>query len=205
MTSIVDLALGLSLVAAPVCAAGLALAPSRRIAVALLMGVFLGCGAGIGFGQQLRIGLGLVATGAVACGILALGLERSHWPARREGAGPAPVGRVFRGATVALVAAAAWGLSAPYVALPGPVSSARLTAAVMTVAMGLLQLGLSQEQGAAALGLLTALAGFEVFYAGLEPSLALRAVLAAIMIGIALVSSMLLEAPPPQREERDVG
>jgi hypothetical protein len=46
-----------------------------------------------------------------------------------------------------------------------------------------------------ALGLLTALAGFELFYTALEPSLALRAVLAAIMLGIAVVTGILLESP----------
>jgi hypothetical protein len=84
----------------------------------------------------------------------------------------------------------------------GAVPAPRLTSAVMILAMGLLQLGLSQEQGAAAIGLLTALAGFEVWYAGLEPSLALRVVLAAIMLGIALVSSILLQeqvAPSARR------
>jgi hypothetical protein len=75
----------------------------------------------------------------------------------------------------------------------------------MIMAMGLLQLGLSQEQGAAALGLLTALAGFELLYAGLEPSLALRAVLAGIMLGVALVSSVLLQPSGAVTESRRTG
>jgi hypothetical protein len=150
-------------------------------------------GATIGLGQQLRIGLGLVATGGLACAILAIGFERARWPERGPGEGLVSSGRAFRAATVLLVAAAAWGLAVSSASTIGAVPPSRVTAAVLIVAMGLLQLGLSQEQGAAALGLLTALAGFEVFYTGLEPSLALRAVLAGIMLGIALVSSVLLE------------
>jgi hypothetical protein len=185
----------ISLVAAPLCAAGLNLAPPRRVALLLLFGVFAGSGASIALGQQVRIGLGLLATGGVACAILAIGFERAGWPRRGEGHGPVPGGRFFRAATVLFVAAAAWGVAAPSASATGALAASRLTSAVMILAMGLLQLGLSQEQGAAALGLLTALAGFEVFYTGLEPSLALRAVLAAIMLGIALVSSVLLEMP----------
>ena len=188
-----NLAMGIGLVVAPLCAAGLNLAPTRRIALALLLGVFAGIGANIGLGQQLRIGLGLLATGALACAILAIGFERTGWPRQGEGLGLMPAGRAFRAATVLLVAAAAWGIAAPYASGIGSLPAGRVTAAVMIVAMGLLQLGLSQEQGAAALGLLTTLAGFEVFYTGLEPSLALRAVLAGIMLGVALVSSVLLE------------
>lgn len=205
MTPTAGIVAGIGLVLAPLCAAGLNLAPSRRVSLLLLLGVFAGAGASIGLGQQLGIGLGLVATGGLACAILAIGFERSGWPRHGQGLGPVAGGRPFRAATVLLVAAAAWGISAPYASAIGDLSSSRLTAAVMILAMGLLQLGLSQEQGAAALGLLTALAGFEFVYAGLEPSLALRAVLAGIMLGIALVSSVLLEEAGTGIERRRTG
>jgi hypothetical protein len=181
------------------------LAPGRRVSLALLLGVFAGAGVSIGVGQQLRIGLGLLATGALACAILAFGFERAGWPRQGEGLGLVPAGRAFRAATVLLVAAAAWGIAAPHASGIGSLPAGRVTAALMIVAMGLLQLGLSQEQGAAALGLLTTLAGFEVFYTGLEPSLALRAVLAGIMLGIALVSSVLLEPVSGVVEGRRTG
>jgi hypothetical protein len=189
MTSTADIVLGLSLVVGPLCAAGLSLAPGRRVALLLLLGVFTAAGATIGLAQSIRLGLGLAATGFVACALLALGFQRGGWTPDGLEKG----GRAFRAATVMLVAAAAWGLAIPYAASAGAIPAPRLTSAVMILAMGLLQLGLSQEQGAAAVGLLTTLAGFEVWYAGLEPSLALRAVLAAITLGIALVSGVLLQ------------
>ena len=205
MTSMVEIVMGFSLLVAPLCAAGLNLAPPRRVALVLLMGVFAGVGANIGLSQQLRIGLALLATGGLACAILAIGFERARWPGQGEGVGLVPAGRAFRAATVLLVAAAAWGIAAPYASGIGALPAARVTAALMIMAMGLLQLGLSQEQGAAALGLLTALAGFELFYAGLEPSLALRAVLAGIMLGVALVSSVLLQPSGEATEGRRTG
>jgi hypothetical protein len=193
MTSTADIVLGLSLVVGPLCAAGLSLAPGRRVALLLLLGVFTAAGATIGLAQSIRLGLGLAATGFVACALLALGFQRGGWTPKVEADGLEKGGRAFRAATVMLVAAAAWGLAIPYAASAGAIPAPRLTSAVMILAMGLLQLGLSQEQGAAAVGLLTTLAGFEVWYAGLEPSLALRAVLAAITLGIALVSGVLLQ------------
>ena len=200
-----DIVLALSVFVAPLCAAALNLAPSRRLSLLLLLGVFTAAGATIGLSQQIRIGLGIAATGMVACALLAFGFQRSGWQPRRAAGGLAGSGRGFRAATVLLVAAAAWGLLVPYASSAGAISAPRLASAVMILSMGLLQLGLSQEQGAAALGLLTALAGFELWYAGLEPSLALRAVLAAIMLGIALVSSVLLQeqggAAPERRAE----
>ena len=205
MTSMVDIVVGLSLVVSPLCAAGLNMAPPRRVALVLLVGVFAGVGANIGLGQQLRIGLALLANGLLASAILAIGFERARWPGQGEGVGLVPAGRAFRAATVLLVAAAAWGIAAPYASGIGALPAARVTAALMIMAMGLLQLGLSQEQGAAALGLLTALAGFELFYAGLEPSLALRAVLAGIMLGVALVSSVLLQPSGEATEGRRTG
>ena len=200
-----DFVAAIALGVGPLCAAGLALAPSRWVAIVLLLGVFIATGTAIALGQQLRIGVGLIATGALTCGILAIGFERALWPRPSEAGGPIPAGRAFRAATVLLVAAAAWGIAAPQAASIAALPAPRLTAAVMIVAMGMLQLGLSQEQGAAAVGLLTALVGFEMFYAALEPSLALRAVLAGIMLGIALISSVMLEEAAVATGDRRAG
>jgi hypothetical protein len=195
MTSAEEIVIVMGLIAAPLCAAALNLNPSRRASLLLLLGVFAGTAGSVSFDQELRIGLGLFATGAVACAVLAVGFERSRWPTRSARGGPLPGGRGFRAATILLVGVAVWGLTIPYASTNAPTSAARLTSAAMILAMGLLQLGLSQEQGAAALGLLTTLAGFEFFYTALEPSLALRASLGGIMVAIALISSILLEVP----------
>lgn len=183
------------LLLAPICAAGLALANRRWVSLGLLLGVFAGAALVLVAGQQDRIGAGLLLTGTLCCAILAVGFRRSDWRPVARAQESIPGGRGFRLAVVFLVGTAAWGVSAS--AAPGqiPVPPARLTAAALVFAMGLVQLGLSQEHGAVALGLLTTVAGFEMFYTALEPSLALRAVLAAIMLGIAFVTSILLELP----------
>lgn len=191
MTGVEDLLVGLGLVVGPICAAALVLWPSRGASIALLFGVFVGAGTVVGFGQQIRIGAGLILTGAICCAILLLGFRGADRPFSQ---GTLPSGRAFRLAAVLLVGSAVWGLSNPYAGAVGPLTPARVSSGAVILGMALLQLGLSQEQGAAALGLLSALAGFEMLYIGLEPSLALRAVLAGLMLGIALVSSILLAA-----------
>jgi hypothetical protein len=180
---------------ASICSAGLVLAGSRPAALWMLLGIFGGAALILAPANQTRIAGALLLTGASTVGILALGFRRSGWRPRPQAAGSIPGGSGFRLAAILLVGVATWGVTAS--AIPGevPIPQARLSVAAFTFAMGLLQLGLSQEQGAVALGLLTALAGFELFYTALEPSLALRAVLAAIMLGIAVVTGILLESP----------
>jgi hypothetical protein len=197
--------LSLSLVLGPLCAAALNLVPGRKVGLLLLLGVFVSGGAIVGLAQSLRLGLGLTATGLVACALLGLGFRRSGWTTPAEAGVAERAGRAFRGATVLLIAAAVWGVVLTQTTAMGAVPAPRLRSAVMILALGLLQLGLNQEQGAAALGLLTVLVGFEVWYTALEPSLALRVVLAAIMVGIALVSSVLLESHADPAPERRIG
>jgi len=181
---------------APICAAGLVLTNGRWVALGMLLGAFAGAALVLGGSGQPGIGAALFLTGALCCMVLAVGFRRSEWSPSALREGSIPGGQGFRLAAVLLVGTAAWGLSTPAAAASIQVPPARLTAAAITFAMGLLHLGLSQEQGAVTLGLLTALVGFEMFYVLLEPSLALRAVLAAIMLGTALVTSVLLETPP---------
>ncbi len=136
--------------------------------------------------------------------ILGTGFARAGWNDPGALSGSLPGGRGFRLAALLLFGTAAWGLSAALLdALPQE-SPTRVTCALVVLSIGLLHLGLSQEQGAAGIGLLTTLIGFEILYAGLEPALAVRAVLAAIMVGIALVSSVLLVegVEPPQLDRR---
>jgi len=180
---------------APICAAGLVLTNGRWVALGMLQGVFAGAALVLLGSGQPRIAAALFLTGALCCMVLAVGFRRSEWSPRTFREGSIPGGRGFRLAAVLLVGTAAWGISTPAAAASIHVPPARLTAAAIAFAMGLLQLGLSQEQGAVTLGLLAALVGFEMLYVLLEPSLALRAVLAAIMLGTAFVTSVLLETP----------
>jgi hypothetical protein len=90
-------------------------------------------------------------------------------------------------ATVASYLAA----QAEYV-LPGLDSApAANSGAYFLLAFGLLNLGLTEEPMNAGIGLLVVLLGFELFYAAVEPSLAIMALLAGIEFSIALAVSYL--------------
>lgn len=110
-------------------------------------------------------------------------------PRRRE----SPTGLPFR-----LMATVMFGIAALYVAgqpnmvLPGlQVVPAINTASYVLMALGLLNLGLGEEPMQAGTGLLTLLTGFELFYAVVEPSLAVVALLAVAEFGVALAVSYL--------------
>lgn len=64
-------------------------------------------------------------------------------------------------------------------------------AGVLLVALGLLNLGLNQEPIRIGLGLATVLMGFQLFYATVEPSLAVQGMLAAVDFAVALAVSYL--------------
>ncbi len=105
----------------------------------------------------------------------------------------APTGFPFRlMATLMFVIAAIYLATQPNMVLPGlQVAPAINIASYLLMALGLLNLGLSEEPMRAGAGLLTLLTGFEIFYAVVEPSLAIVALLAAAQFGVALAVSYL--------------
>jgi hypothetical protein len=115
-----------------------------------------------------------------------------------------PTALPFRAMAVILAVVAALFLaSQPQWALPGvdqaPVVNA---ASYVLMALGLLNLGLTEEPMGAGLGLLTLLLGFEIFYAAVEPSLAVVALIAAVELALALAVSYLAalqHAPGPSQ------
>jgi hypothetical protein len=95
-------------------------------------------------------------------------------------------------ATLMFVIAAIYLASQPNMVLPGlQVVPAINNASYLLMALGLLNLGLSEEPMRAGTGLLTLMTGFEIFYAAVEPSLAIIALLAAAEFGVALAVSYL--------------
>jgi hypothetical protein len=95
-------------------------------------------------------------------------------------------------ATAMFVIAALYLASQPNMVLPGlQIAPSINIASYLLMALGLLNLGLSEEPLRAGTGLLTLLTGFELFYAVVEPSLAVVALLAAAEFGVALAVSHL--------------
>lgn len=72
---------------------------------------------------------------------------------------------------------------------------------LILLGMGLLKLGFTDQPLMIILGLLTALAGFEIIYATLENSVLVAGLLAVINLGLALVGAYLLIAPDMESTE----
>ncbi len=104
-----------------------------------------------------------------------------------------PTGFAFRAmATLMVAVVATYVASQPGLTLPGLDQFPSVnTAACLLIALGLLNLGLTEEPINAGMALLTLLIGFELFYAALEPALAVVALLAAVQLGIAIAVSYL--------------
>ncbi|MBI4769374.1 MAG: hypothetical protein HY784_02900 [Chloroflexi bacterium] len=102
-----------------------------------------------------------------------------------------PTNFPFRALAAAMMVVAAWSTaSQPDFAWPGLPLGLNI-ASYLLVALGLLNLGLTEEPMNAGMGLLTLLTGFEMLYAAVEPSLAIVALLAAVDFGVALAVSYL--------------
>lgn len=100
-------------------------------------------------------------------------------------------GLPFRIVVAAMVLLLSWQASAsPDSSLP-EVSPTVSLAVFGLVAMGLLGLGLTEEPLKGGILLITALTGFELYYAAVEPALAVMALLAAMSFAISLAACYL--------------
>ena len=108
-------------------------------------------------------------------------------------------GRSFRAIAYFLIMIASYGIfSSGWLSLP--ISNENLLlGAILLVGSGLLQVGIFQQPYSIGLGLITLISGFEILYTGLEPSLAMVALLAAVHVGLALVISYMELIVPPSR------
>ena len=116
-------------------------------------------------------------------------------PDPAEGNGPGrrrlSTGLPFRVVVVAMVLLTSWQASlTPAFTLPDVPGTVSL-AVIGLVAMGLLGLGLTEEPLKGGMLLITVLTGFELYYAAVEPALAVTALLAAMNFAIALAACYL--------------
>lgn len=104
-----------------------------------------------------------------------------------------PTGFAFRLMAMLMVLAfAVYIANQPQLTLPGLNDRPLLNmASYLLMTLGLLSLGLTEEPMNAGMALLTLLNGFELFYAAVEPSLAVVALLAAVAFAIALAVSFM--------------
>lgn len=143
-----------------------------------------------------------LVAGMMACAVLVLSIVRvGHESeiAEREGL---PSGIAFKVIAVLLVSFSAWGLAERgWIYLPGAVSRAAALGSMLLMGLGLLHIGISEDPFRVGIGLLTVLAGFEIIYAWVEPSLAILALMAAVSIGISIIVSYLMVGAAAHRTE----
>jgi hypothetical protein len=149
-----------------------------------------------------------IVVGLLACLVLALTARHVAWGRRERRpvatiSGPArrfnvqrwlPTGLPFRLVAALMVVVAAYTIARrPGYQLP-EVSDFVNMASYMLMALGLLALGLTEEPLKAGLGLLTFLAGFQLFYYALEQALVLIGFFGAASLMLALATAHLTAA-----------
>jgi hypothetical protein len=134
-----------------------------------------------------RLVTGLVVTAILALAVRSVGLRSSISRSR-----VLPSGRAFRLISALLICVAAIGIGrGPWIEvleLPAMV----ILGALLMAGLGLLQIGLFDAPLRIGVGLLTLIAGFELAYGIIEPSMAIIALFALVNIGIALSTSYLI-------------
>ncbi len=112
-----------------------------------------------------------------------------------------PSGRVFRFFTAALAAIVAYSI-APFLVswLPG-ITLTQAWGGSILILMGLVHLGLTAQPLRVVIGLLTVLAGIDIFYAVIESSTLVAGLLAAVNLALSLIGAYLIVNPSIEEAE----
>ena len=106
-----------------------------------------------------------------------------------------PAVRLFRLLAAILVGLVVLSGAQELVELVPALQITQAVGGLILIGMGILKLGFTGQPLHTILGLLMALSGFEVLYAGVESSTLVAGMLAAVNLGLALVGAYLLVAP----------
>ncbi len=113
----------------------------------------------------------------------------------REAESFSPSGRVFRLFTAVLAGITVFSISQYVVSwIPG-ITPAQSLGGLILIAMGLLHLGLTAQPLRVVIGLLTVLAGIEIFYSAIESSTLVAGLLAAVILALSLIGAYLIINP----------
>lgn len=158
----------------PLAGAGLLLAREGRWLAGSLAGVALGCFVLLLPHWPLNMAAAALISAWMSAAVL------GSVQKQEEAAGPL---YLFLAIVIAILALrVAFSVSAAFEAL----SPAMAFGGVWVIGLGFLQVSLAKDMGRAALGLLTLLQGFQVFFAVLENSLLVSALLSAVTLGLGL-------------------
>lgn len=138
--------------------------------------------------------------GWIAAAVLGAGLAEQV-DAWEDELGPHLSGILFRIFLAGLILFFAFSIAPEVARWALRAANFQIRAGLILVGMGLLHLGLTAQPIRSILGLLTVLSGFEIFYATIETSLLVNAILAAITLSLAFTGAYLRVAPLMEREE----
>ena len=109
-----------------------------------------------------------------------------------------PQGRTFRILMAGMVFILAAVLTPRIENVIAGVGAPVIAGTIVLIGIGWLQLGSSDQVPRIIVGLLTVIAGFEVFYTAVEGSILVAGMLAVVTLGLGLVGAYLLTAAAPQ-------
>jgi hypothetical protein len=119
----------------------------------------------------------------------------------REAENFSPSSRVFRLFTAALAGVTVFSITQYVVKwIPG-ITQAQAWGGLTLIAMGLLHLGLTAQPLRVVIGLLTVLAGIDIFYAAIVSSTLVAGLLAAINLALSLTGAYLIINPSMEEAE----
>ena len=144
------------------------------------------------------ISLAKLVAGAISLVILAFSLS-GQLRGGSMGRGDLIDSPLFRGGVLLLTLTAGWGFGRTGWLQISSLSATVEIGATILLILGLLMAAFFDEPFRAGLGIMTCLSGFEVVYAGVEPSLAILALLAGLQICLSLVIGYLSQLDVPNR------
>jgi len=139
-----------------------------------------------------------LVTGWIAASVL--GLTRMNL-SEETASGSLPSGTAFRLLAAGLVLLLVLGAAPRLVEWSPAFGINQAWGGLLLIGMGLMQIALRSSLFRNALGLLTLFSGFEILYAAVESSTLVAGLLAAVNLGVALVTAYLLTAPTLEAEE----
>lgn len=188
-----------ALAAGAACAAGILVARRRQVVLALLFQ--FAATAFLLSPIPVALAVAYAAVGGCVVAILAVTPEPGSATAP-SAPGAVPSGLAFRLVSVLLVGLAAGALGMEVLGEVEALGPGQALGAGLLVGLGLLHVGLSEEPVRVGAGLMAMLGGFQAGYAGVEPSVALHALLVGMPLLIALVVAYLSLLPSESAEGR---
>lgn len=147
-----------------------------------------------------KVVAGWIAGAVLTMALLSLSAEQQGEEDSRSER-PIRSAQVFPFLAAMLVGLAVLSFASQLASLLPILSIAQVWGSLILLGMGLLQLGFTVRPFRTTLGLLTALSGFEILYAGIETSVMVAGLLAAVNLGLALVGSYLVLVPQLEEAE----